>query len=247
MSTRKSNDLEDRGNMLDLTVVVPTYHEAKNIAALAQRIFAVTVAANISTELIVIDDDSQDGIDIKCRELALRYNIRLITRKDVRGLATAALHGMTQARGHTLVCMDADLSHPPEALPSMVAALHSGSDFVLASRYTKGGGIEQDWGPRRRMISKLATLLARPLTSVTDPMSGFFALPRAEFLRATELTPLGYKVALELLVKLAPKRLIEIPIHFAKRRAGESKLSIGVQLQYLRHLLRLYRYKFLRA
>jgi dolichol-phosphate mannosyltransferase len=129
----------------------------------------------------------------------------------------------------------------------MVEALNSGSDFVLASRYTKGAGIEQDWGPHRQVISRLATLLARPLTSVTDPMSGFFALPRAEFLRATKLTPLGYKMALEFLVKLDPKRLTEIPIHFAKRRAGKSKLSLGVQLQYLRHLLRLYLYRFLRA
>jgi len=232
------------GETPDLSIVVPTYKEAENIEPLGGRIFAVTSSANFSTELIVVDDDSQDGIDLKCRELATRYNVRLITRNGARGLATAVLHGMSQARGRLLVCMDADLSHPPEAIPAMVQALNRGADFVLASRYTRGGGIKHGWGPHRFAISKLATLLARPLASVTDPMSGFFALPRAEFLHAHDLAPLGYKVALELLVRLAPKRLVEVPIHFEDRRFGKSKLSLHVQLEYLRHLRRLYRYKY---
>jgi dolichol-phosphate mannosyltransferase len=243
--TYDAPDSLQRGEGAALTIVVPTYREAQNIEALVTGVFAVTSASNIPTEVIVVDDDSQDGIDVTCRELAARHDIRLITRTGIRGLATAVLHGMTQARGRFLLCMDADLSHPPEAIPDMVKALSSGADFVLGSRYARGGKIERGWGPHRLAISRLAALLARPLTSVTDPMSGFFALSRADFLRANRLAPLGYKVALELLVKLDPQRITEIPIRFGKRRAGKSKLSLGVQLQYLRHLARLYRYKFL--
>ena len=229
---------------IDVSVVVPTYREAENLPLLADRIFQATAAANIAAELIVVDDDSQDGTEARCGELASRHNIRLITRKGERGLATAVIEGFRQARGRLLLCMDADLSHPPEAIPELVRALSDGAEFAIGSRYLTRGGIEKGWGVYRRLNSTIATLLARPLTAVSDPLGGYFAVPRDVFSRAGELSPLGYKIALEVLVRSRPRKIHEVPIYFQDRKYGQSKLSLRVQLQYLRHLRRLYLFKY---
>jgi dolichol-phosphate mannosyltransferase len=229
---------------VDLTVVVPTYREVENLESLVDRVFQAVTAAGITAEMIVVDDDSRDGTQVKCEGLARRYDLRLITRKGERGLATAVLAGFRAGRGRYLLCMDADLSHPPEAIPQMVQALSKGADFVIGSRYVAGGGVEKGWGLYRYLNSKLATMLARPLTPVSDPLGGYFALPRGVFLRAVEPAPLGYKIALELLVRSRPEKITEIPIYFQDRKFGQSKLSLRVQLQYLRHLRRLHLFKY---
>ena len=229
---------------VEVSIVVPTYREVENIGLLADRVFAATSAAGIAAELIVVDDDSRDGTEARCRDLSARYPVRLITRRGERGLATAVIEGFRQARGRLLVCMDADLSHPPEAIPEMVQALVGGAEFVIGSRYLAKGGIEEGWGVYRWLNSKIATLLARPLTLVSDPLGGYFGLPREVFFRAGELSPLGYKIALEMLVRGRPKRVAEVPIFFSDRKFGQSKLSVRVQFQYLRHLRRLYLFKY---
>jgi dolichol-phosphate mannosyltransferase len=229
---------------IDVSVVVPTYREVENLPLLTERVFEATAAANIVAELIVVDDDSQDGTEARCRELAGRYDVRLITRKGERGLATAVIAGFRQARGRVLLCMDADLSHPPEAIPELVRALSDGAEFVIGSRYLANGGVEEGWGVYRWLNSKIATLLARPLTAISDPLGGYFAVSRDVFFRAVELSPLGYKIALEVLVRSRPERIAEVPIFFRDRKFGQSKLSMRVQLQYLRHLRRLYLFKY---
>jgi dolichol-phosphate mannosyltransferase len=148
------------------------------------------------------------------------------------------------ARGKYLVCIDADLSHPPETIPSMLQRLAAGADFVIGSRYVRGGSTEADWGLFRQLNSTIATWLARPFTSLKDPMSGFIALTREQFNQAKELNPVGYKIGLELLVKCGCQRAEEIPIHFANRAAGESKLSFKEQLRYIQHLRRLFVFKY---
>ncbi len=116
---------------------------------------------------------------------------RIIVRTSDRGLSPAVLDGFRQARHPVLVCMDCDLSHPPERIPQMVLALESGQQFVLGSRYVAGGSTDDDWGMFRWINSRVATLMARPLTDVKDPMSGFFALRRADFLKARDLNPVA--------------------------------------------------------
>ncbi len=229
---------------VEVSVVVPTYKEVENLESLTQRIFAAARNANITAEVIIVDDDSRDGTDTKCAALAERYRIRLIVRRGERGLATAVVAGFREATGRFLVCMDADLSHPPEAIPEMVHALSNGAGFVMGSRYLAGGRVEEGWGLYRWLNSKLATLLAQPLTSVSDPLGGYFALPREAFLRVPDLAPLGYKVGLELLVRGRPEKVEEVPIFFRDRQFGQSKLSLRVQYDYLRHLRRLYRYRY---
>jgi dolichol-phosphate mannosyltransferase len=152
---------------------------------------------------------------------------------------------MERAQGDLLICMDADLSHPPESIPELITALEDpATDFVIGSRYVPGGSTEEGWGLFRWLNSKVATLLARPLTSTSDPMAGFFGLRREAFSKARELNPIGYKIGLELLVKCGCRGVREVPIRFANRLHGESKLSLREQLNYVRHLRRLYRFRF---
>ena len=125
--------------------------------------------------------------------------------------------------------MDADLQHPPERLPDLLQPLlDDTADFVLGSRHVPGGSTEATWGLFRQINSKVATILARPFAgNTTDPMSGFFALRRESFQNARQLTPLGYKIGLELMCKCNLGRVREIPIHFGNRLRGQSKLSIS--------------------
>ena len=228
-----------------VSVVIPTYKEASNLRPLITKISNCLKPLQMSFEIIVVDDDSQDGSDTVVSQLADEgYFVRMITRVGQRGLSSAVICGFKDARGSILVCMDADLSHPPEAIPRLLESIMSGSDFALGSRYIQGATIEEAWSLLRWVNSKVATLLARPFTRIKDPMSGFFALPRVVFEQAEDLNPIGYKIGLELIVKCSCRHIQEIPIHFAERRYGKSKLNFKEQLNYLRHLKHLLGFKF---
>jgi dolichol-phosphate mannosyltransferase len=143
--------------------------------------------------------------------------------------------------------MDADLSHPPESVPAVIAPIAEGrADFCIGSRYTAGGKTKEDWGFLRQINSQVATLLARPLTAAKDPMAGFFCLTRDVLRRAEDagLNPIGYKIGLEILIKARCRRVAEVPIEFSDRLHGKSKLTLKQQIEYLRHLWRLYLFKW---
>lgn len=229
---------------LQLSIVVPTYKEVENIPILTQRVFAAVPAARIAAELILVDDNSDDGSVEAVESLRGSYPVRIIVRPNERGLSTAVLRGFEEARGDILLVMDADLSHPPEKIPQLYEAIRSGqADFVFGSRYAQGGRTK-DWPLLRKLNSWFATLLARPLTTATDPMAGFFCLHRTTWEQAAPLNPLGYKIGLELLIKGGCRRVLDVPIVFADRHAGESKLTLEQQLLYLVHLKRLYFFKY---
>ena len=232
-----------------ISVIVPTYHEAPNIEPLIRRTFAALDDFRWKSEVIIVDDDSADGSVEIVDRLSGDFPVRIIVRKDQRGLASAVLHGFEHARlDHDIfVVMDADLQHPPESIPDLLNALfESEADMVIGSRFVEGAAVDSSWSRFRRLNAFAARVLARPLLSVRDPMSGFCALTRKTFDRAESLNPLGYKIVLELAVKAKCKRCVEVPIRFAARHAGDSKLSLREQLLYLRHLVRLYcfRYRF---
>jgi hypothetical protein len=232
--------------MLPVSVIVPTYREVESLPELIRRVDEVRASGRMTLDLLIVDDDSGDGTEELIAGMKLNW-VRLIVRKDVRGLSSAVLEGMRQARGEILVVMDGDLSHPPEKIPELVGAIAAGADFAVGSRYVPGGSTDAAWGPFRWMNSRVATWLARPLTSIKDPMSGFFAIRRDTLQRADGLDPIGYKIGLELLVRCGCRDVREIPIHFAERRFGRSKLSFAEQLRYVRHVGRLLRYKYLCA
>ncbi|MBX3389873.1 MAG: polyprenol monophosphomannose synthase [Phycisphaeraceae bacterium] len=223
-----------------VSVVVPTFREASNIQELVERI----ECAVPDSEVIIVDDNSNDGTDEAVRNLA-RDNVRLHVRTTERGLSSAVIAGCHLARGTHIVVMDADLSHPPESIPAMITELERGADFVIGSRYIAGGSTDAAWTLFRRINSLFATLLARPLTKLSDPMSGFFAMRSEDFRASRDLNPIGYKIALEMLVKGPFRVHREVPIHFADRKRGESKLSLKEQIRYVRHLARLYRFKLI--
>jgi dolichol-phosphate mannosyltransferase len=233
---------------MEISIIVPTLNEAENLPLLLPAVAAALAGRDY--ELLVVDDDSRDATEAVCRELAKKYPLKLLVRKNpADGLGGAVLHGMKDARGEFLIVMDADLQHPPDRLPALLEPLKTGqADFVLGSRYVPGGGTAEGWTFYRRVNSGLATFLARPFSGGTsDPMSGFFALRRSTFAAAQRLTPLGYKIGLELMCKCRVRNVVEIPIHFGLRSRGESKLSLMQQFRYLEHLSRLYDFKYPRA
>ena len=226
-----------------VSIVVPTFREAANIPVLVERIHAALSESGIEWELILVDDDSDDGSEGIVAELARRLPVRMEVRCDPpRDLSLAVLEGIRLARFDRLVVMDADLSHPPERIIDLLGALNAACDMVIGSRYAPGSLIDHTWSLYRVANSRLATLLARPLVSCSDPMSGFFATDRRVLPDPQTLQPIGYKIALELMVR-GRLRVKEVPIGFYDRNLGASKMNWQQQLNYLRHLHRLYLYK----
>lgn len=228
--------------MPQLSIIIPTYQEALNAPGLLKRISLARETGSLDCEVLLMDDNSQDGI-IEAVKIADFSWARVIVRKSNRGLAPAVIDGFSHASGAILVVMDADLSHPPEKILALVKAVESGAEMAIGSRYAPGGSTDKQWGWLRQLNSKAATWMARPLTNAKDPMSGFFALRKQLITEASDLSPLGYKIGLELIVKCSITKITEIPIVFVDRAAGESKLTLRQQWLYLRHLIRLYKYR----
>ena len=212
-------------NHLAVTVVVPTLREAPNLEPLAERVARVLASRSLEWELLLVDDDSDDDtLDVAGR-LARRLPLRIEVRRGMRpDLSLAVLQGIAHARYDRVVVMDADLSHPPERIPDLFAGLDAGCDMVVGTRYAAGASTAGDWGLARVLNSRFASLLAAPLTTCSDPMSGFFAVDRRALPDRAALRPVGYKIGLELMVR-GRLRIGEVPIAFDDRRRGKSKLG----------------------
>ncbi len=222
-----------------ISLIIPTYNERDNIAPLLKRL--ENVLANYSYETIFVDDNSADGTAEVAASLADKYPVRIIVRKDKRGLASAIVDGLSHVSGEIIAVMDADLQHPPEVLLDLVKGMDKGADMVIASRYVDGGSCP-GWSLSRRLVSRgaifLAHLLLPATRQVNDPVSGFFIFNK-EVVAGAELKPLGYKILLEILTEGHFKRIAEVPYIFGTRNRGKSKLSASQQVAYLRHILSL--------
>jgi dolichol-phosphate mannosyltransferase len=229
-----------------ISVVLPTYNEARSIQEALRRASAALRTAGEEHELIVVDDSSPDGTADLAEASAGEILVRVLRRPGRQGLATAVVAGWGIARGDVLGVMDADLQHPPEVLTRLASALRAHSaELAIATRSGPGGGAAEDWSWTRRLSSWAATHLAacvlpRTLAEVRDPMSGMF-LVRARALEGVRLEPTGYKILLEVLGKAHYCELVEVPYVFQARSVGSSKLGMRESLQYLAHLLRLAR------
>ncbi len=231
---------------INISIVVPTFREAENLPDLARQLATALTPTGWEWELIVVDDNSPDGTAQVLATLRQKYpQLRFLIRTEDRGLSSAVLAGCAMARYTFIVVMDADLSHPPESVPSLVQPLLTNTaDFVIGSRYVAGGRTE-DWSAFRWLNSAVATALSRPFVgAVKDSMAGFFAFRRHMLASCDELNPIGYKIGLELLVKARITRITEVPIVFRNRIHGQSKLTLQEQFRYLEHLSRLYDYKY---
>ncbi len=235
------------GRRVRVSVVVPTYNEAENLPVLVERLDAALRGSGLSYEVVVVDDDSPDGTWRVAEELARRgYPVRVIRRVGRRGLGSAIVEGLRASRGDYIVVMDADLQHPPEEVPRLVrVAEETGADVVVATRYSRGGGVE-GWSRARLLVSRAAGLLAHLLLPeakrTSDPMSGFW-LVRRSLAERVSLEGRSWKVLLELLVKAPDARVAEHGYVFRSRHAGRSKLGPRAMLDYVLDLLRLSEYR----
>jgi len=234
-----------------VAIVIPTLNEAENIPRLITRLRNALETITLNYELIVVDDDSQDGTAEMVRELSAQDpRVRLLVRKGQRGLSGAVIHGWKHTDATLLGVIDADLQHPPEILPQLLEAIQRGKDIAIASRYTSNNHASvADWSPVRHFISRCTTALTTPLQRkglrVKDPMSGYF-LVRRECIEGLDLQPQGFKILLEILVKGRMRNAAEIPYRFGLRQAGSSKADFKVALDYLSLLGKLSRYAVFR-
>ncbi|OGT30343.1 MAG: hypothetical protein A3E87_01250 [Gammaproteobacteria bacterium RIFCSPHIGHO2_12_FULL_35_23] len=227
-----------------ISIIIPTFHEAENLPLLVEKL-ALLVPHFTKFEVIIVDDNSQDNSSEILSRLSQHYTwLRYYIRKENPDLSLSVLRGLKQAAHETLVVMDADLSHDPTEVIKLVTALtESQADFALGSRFIAESKIDENWPFIRRCNAWVAKFLARNLTQLNDPLSGFFCIKSETFKSASTLSPIGYKIALELMVKCHCQKIIEVPIHFHERCKGSSKLNLKQQINYLRHLFRLYRYQ----
>ena len=222
---------------MQLVVVTPTYNEADNLGRLAAALFALP----LDLHLLVVDDNSPDGSGRIADELAAvnPERMRVLHRSGKLGLSTAYLQGFQhalQAGAPAVAQMDADLSHDPSKLPEMLECLKS-CDVVLGSRYIPGGGVDERWPLWRRGLSAWGSFYARTILGlpVRDVTSGF-RLWKRETLEALPLERVrasGYifQVEMAYLAHRLGFRLAEVPIYFADRRSGKSKMSFSIQLE----------------
>jgi dolichol-phosphate mannosyltransferase len=224
-----------------LTVVVPCYNERANVAPLIAKLDATL--QGIAWEVVYVDDNSPDGTAAEVRRIAQSDpRVHCIRRIGRRGLASAVIEGALSSSAQYVAVIDGDLQHDETRLPEMLTALQSGKyDLAVGSRHVAGGdaaGLANRW---RHALSDGGIRLAQfflPMR-LTDPMSGFFMLPRPLFeTLAATLTGQGFKILLDLaLSSPAPLRVIEVPYVFQERVAGESKLDALVLIQFAGLLL----------
>jgi dolichol-phosphate mannosyltransferase len=235
---------QERPDVLDLSLILPTYNESAHIDAIVEQL--ITVLDSIPAlryEIIIVDDDSPDRTWAKALRLSHKFpQVCAIRRQDQRDLSTAVLRGWQIARGEIFAVMDADLQHPPETIAELWSAMKRGADLAVASRNIDGGGVS-DWTLPRRIVSRCAQLLGLVVLpevtgKVSDPMSGYFMVRRSS-LEGRELHPLGYKILVEVLARGEIQKISEIPYVFRETPERASKHSPAVFAQYFKHLSRI--------
>jgi len=224
-------------------VIVPTYNERENLAPISEAILATLPAANI----LIVDDASPDGTGQLANELAARNpRIAVLHRQAKQGLGrayVAAFHDVLDRGADLVVHMDADFSHPVRYLPSLLEPIQAGrADLVLGSRYVKGGRIPR-WNILRQVVSRGGSLFAGVVLLMPyRDLTGGFKVFRSEVLRAISIDRLhagGYAFQIEttFLSRLAGARILEVPITFEERRAGQSKMSTAIFMEAFRLVL----------
>lgn len=231
-----------------VSIIIPTYNESENILKILHSIREI-IPKNISTQTIVVDDNSPDGTGLLVEDYLKNVKkmadntIEIIHRKTKDGLGSAILKGIQHARGDTIVVMDCDFSHPPQIIPKLLESIKKYQcDIAVASRYIKGGQI-QGWSLKRKLMSKFATLIAKKGLGIStkDPMSGFFAFKR-NVINGLNIDAIGYKILLEIIVKTKNVSIKEIPYTFQDRELGSSKLTMKTVIEYYKSVWKLYRY-----
>ena len=223
--------------MIQLSVILPTYNEKENISKMINTISRSLHEFKNQFEIIVVDDNSPDKTYQIAQKISKKkYWVQVIRRLQRKGLASAVVDGFSSARGSFLIVMDADMQHDASILPAFWQAFKESNDIVIGSRNVAGGGVEH-WPFLRRLISCLASVLARLLLpiKVNDPMSGYFGIKKETFERIIPFitNPRGFKILLLFLTHAKKYKIKEIGYIFRNRLYGKSKLSTNVIMDYL--------------
>ncbi|MDI6806512.1 MAG: polyprenol monophosphomannose synthase [Candidatus Aenigmarchaeota archaeon] len=225
---------------MHVSIILPTYNEKENIQIITTEIFRVFKKNKIKGEVIVVDDNSPDGTGAIAESLRKRYkNLLVFHRKKKAGLSSAVLTGIKISNSDIIGVMDADFSHPPPKIPSLLKKIKT-CELVIGTRYAKGGKIKS-WSMLRKIVSLAANLLAKPIVKTRDPTSGFFFFKK-EIIQNKKLSPRGFKIGLEIMVKCEPK-IVEVPYTFTSRRMGKSKFTFKEIFNFLLQLFSLYLFK----
>ncbi len=222
--------------MPELSLVIPTFNERGNIVELLGRV--ERALPGVAWEAIFVDDDSPDDTARALRQLAQQDpRVRCLRRLRRRGLSSACIEGMLASSARYVAVMDADLQHDPALLPQMLTALRENrAELVIGSRYVTGGEVGE-WQQQRLAMSRLATRLATLITrqAIADPMSGYFMLQRERFDElAPRLSSMGFKILLDIVATARPPlQILELPLVFGKRVAGDSKLTTNVAWEFV--------------
>jgi dolichol-phosphate mannosyltransferase len=224
---------------------LPTYDERENLQAMVEALEVVRERTPVPGDVLVIDDSSPDGTGAIADGLADdRPWLHVLHRPVKEGLGRAYLAGFqwALARDYDYVLeMDCDFSHDPASVPSLLDAAIAGADVVLGSRYCPGGGV-RDWGLARRVISSGGCLYARTILGirVRDLTGGFKCFRRAVLERVPlgDVDAQGYMFQIEMTYRAIREgfRVVEVPITFADRRLGGSKMSRRIVLEAVRRV-----------
>jgi len=220
---------------MEISAILPTYNEAENLREFVPEICNELSRLGKTFEIIIVDDLSGDGADDVAKQLAYRFPIVFIQRREKKGLASAVVEGMNRAKGGIFLVMDADGQHPASAIGPLLRQLDD-FDISVGSRFVQGGSV-QNFGISRKLMSHGATFLASPFVRgrTTDPMSGFFAVKKSR-LFLPKLEGIGYKILLEILAMHPALKVCDVGYGFGERLHGKTKLGMGEIISYL-HLL----------
>ena len=235
---------------LKVLAVIPTYNEVENISVILESLIATETSYG-PIDILVLDDQSPDGTSSVVQRVADSHapgRIKLLALSGPRGLGNAYRIGFQWAikEGYQLVIqMDADGSHPTSSIPMLLAAIENGADLVIGSRYTRGGTVDSNWAWRRKALSVIANIFSRRILHLpVRDLTGGFKAWRSECLEA--ITPIGgnltgyaFQIHTTYSAHHAGASIREIPIHFADRTQGQSKMSFGIAVEGLLAVLQI--------
>lgn len=232
---------------MNTIIILPTYNESANIARIIDEIFIVSgqcIGCKIS--ILVVDDRSPDGTAAIVKDKMTEYPefIQLLEGQK-NGLGAAYIRGMTFAlkqNADLIFEMDSDFSHAPADIPRMIKAIQEGNDFVIGSRYIRGGRIPEEWSFFRKLNSWGGNIVARVVAGiypVRDCTAGFRAI-RTSLLKDIEVSEIstqgyGFQVTLLHEAYIRKARIKEIPVSFIDRAAGESKLGLSDIIEFIKN------------
>jgi len=227
----------------ELGIVIPTYNEMNNLKDLFEQIHQVVVQHTLNVTVLIVDDGSPDGTGDKVEEyisanIFPHLNLQLMRRAGKQGLASAYIQGFSAIMDQCeyVQSMDADLSHSPKYLPSLLAAARQGAHCVIGSRYTKGGGVD-GWDPVRLAISRFASIGSQIIlfSPIKDQTGGFnlYQVGALKQINLNQIKSQGYAFQVEMKYSFTKKKLkvVEVPIIFVDRVEGVSKFNKKIILE----------------